>query len=276
MNRRLPIAVAAVVLAAAGGVAAGALADGPPQGVAQDGLGVVSPDGRLRYLTVVEGQRTLLESVSTHGGALWSETLLRGRFSIPAIAWTPTGMTPDGKTIVLTTYPWSTVGSTFLVLAAPAFQHRRLVTLRGSWSYDAISPNARTLYLIQSLAAGDATRYRVRAYDLGRSRLLPRAIADRRETGPMTGSPVTRATSPGGRWAYTLYARADGTAFLHALDTVRLAAVCVDLPTRGWNDPWSVHMWVSRDGTALHLRDTANGGAGAAVVDTRTWRMRAN
>src|SRR5260221_4818501 len=95
MNRRLLIAFVAVVLAAAGGVAAGAVADGPPQGVAQDGVGVVSPDGKLRYLTVVEGQRTLLESVSTRGGALWSETLLRGRFSIPAIAWTPTGMTPD-------------------------------------------------------------------------------------------------------------------------------------------------------------------------------------
>jgi hypothetical protein len=99
-------------------------------------------------------------------------------------------------------------------------------------------------------------------------------IADRRETGPMTGSPVTRAMSPGGRWAYTLYAHADGTAFFHALDTVRLAAVCVDLPTPGWNDPWNVHMWVSRDGTALYLRDTANGGAGAAIVDTRTWKMR--
>jgi hypothetical protein len=271
MNRRLPIAVAVVVLAAS--IVAGALADGPPQGVAQDGLGVVSPDGKLRYLTVVDGQRTLLEAVSTRGGALWSETLLRGRFAIPAIAWTPTGMTPNGKTLVLTTYPWSTVGSTFLVLAAPTFGHRQLVTLRGSWSYDAISPNARTLYLIQSLTAGDATRYRVRAYDLRRSRLLPRAIADRRETGPMTGSPVARAMSPSGRWAYTVYTRGDGTSFVHALDTVHLQAVCVDLRSGAWTDAWSVRMWVSRDGKAVHMRELGQGGQ-AVVLDTRSWKMK--
>jgi len=274
MNRRL-LTVACSCMLAAAVVLPAALADGPPSGVAPDGYGVVSPDGKLRYLTIAEGQSTLVEAVSTRGGGLWSETRLRGRFAIPAIGWTPTGMTPDGKTLVLAAYPWSTRGSTFLILSTPTFEHRRLLTLRGSWSYDAISPAARTLYLIQSLATDGATRYRVRAYDLPQHRLVERTIADRREPGAMTGSPVTRAVSHGGRWAYTLYARADGTAFVHALDTVRLAAVCVDLPARGWSDAWNVRMWVSRDGKALHLRNAGNGG-GAAVVDTLTWRARTN
>lgn len=236
-----------------------------PEGIAPNGI--VSPDGKLRYFTIAEGQRTLLEAVSTRGGQPWNETLLRGGFVIPAIAWTPTGMTPDGKTLVLTTSPSSARGSTFLVLSTPSFGARRLVTLRGSWSYDAISPNARMLYVIESLTAGNGNRYLVRAYDLRNRRLAKRVIADRRESGPMTGSPVTRASTRDGSWAYTLYARGDGTAFVHALDTVHLTAVCVDLPWKDWAG-WSVVMWLSRDGRALHLRRLGNGGK-TVDLDTR-------
>ena len=47
----------------------------------------------------------------------------------------------------------------------------------------------------------------------------------------MAGFPQTRATSPDGRWAYTLYepAERDHPAFIHALDTKRGTAVCIDL-----------------------------------------------
>jgi hypothetical protein len=272
VNRRLLLVVACLSAVAAGVAVARARADGPPQGVAQDGTGIVSPDGKFRYFTIAQGRNTLLEAVTTHGGTLWSETLLRGRFAIPAIAWTPTGMTPDGKTLVLTTNPWLGHAATFLVLSVPGFETKQVVTLHGSWSYDAISPRARTLYLIQSLTAGNANRYLVRAYDLRGDRLVNRVIADRRESGPMTGSPVTRATTRDGRWAYTLYTRGDGTAFVHALDTVHLAAVCVDLPWKDWGG-WSVAMWVSRDGGELHLRRLGNGG-GAIVLDTRDWKAR--
>jgi hypothetical protein len=269
MNRLLSIVACSCVVLAAG---AGARADGPPIGVAQQGTGIVSPDGKLRYFTIAEGQRTLLEAVTTHDGTLWSDTLLRGRFAIPAIGWTPTGMTPDGKTLVLTTYPFSARGSTFLLLTAPTFETRQLVTLPGSWSYDAISPDGRTLYLIQSLAADQATRYRVRAYDLRQFRLLPGAIADRRESGPMTGSAVTRAETRDGRWAYTLYTRGNGTAFVHALDTVRRRAVCVDLPWRHASTwIWAAHLRLGRDGRTLLLRTSSEPGAD---IDTRTWKVR--
>ena len=48
----------------------------------------------------------------------------------------------------------------------------------------------------------------------------------------MGGQPATRATTPDGRWAYTLYARAKGKPFVHALDTARRQAFCIDLPLR--------------------------------------------
>jgi hypothetical protein len=45
----------------------------------------------------------------------------------------------------------------------------------------------------------------------------------------MTGKPVTRAMSPTGQWAYTLYQGSDEGPFVHALDTSGHRAVCVDL-----------------------------------------------
>jgi hypothetical protein len=44
----------------------------------------------------------------------------------------------------------------------------------------------------------------------------------------MGGFPITRAMSPDGRWAYTLYAGGDHP-FVHALDTTGRTARCVDL-----------------------------------------------
>ena len=46
----------------------------------------------------------------------------------------------------------------------------------------------------------------------------------------MAGFAMRRATGPGSRWVYTLYNEAGGGYFVHALDTVGVRAVCIDLP----------------------------------------------
>jgi hypothetical protein len=45
----------------------------------------------------------------------------------------------------------------------------------------------------------------------------------------MRGYPLTRATSPDGRWAYTLYDGGGDHPFIHALDTVEGRTVCIDV-----------------------------------------------
>jgi len=103
------------------------------------------------------------------------------------------------------------------------------VELNGSFGIDAISPDGSRIYLIEYLSPRDFTEYRVRAYDLDRGRLLPNPIIDPKESGEeMYGMPLTRATSPDGRWAYTLYTGPKEN-FIHALDTKRATAVCIDL-----------------------------------------------
>jgi len=266
MSRRLLVAACCC---AALGVALPAAAGGPPQGISSDGYGITSPDGKLRYLALSSVSQTMVEAVNTRDGSLVTYASLRGNFAIPAIAWTATGLSADGKTLVVTTNPWLP-DPTFVAFKDPYLDRKRVVRLNGNWSFDALSPRGRWLYLIQALPKN---RYLVRAYDLKRGRLLTRVIADRREAdGPMTGAPITRATSRDGRWAYTLYVRADSTAFVHALDTVHVEAVCVDLPWKdvsGWI--WDTRLRLSRDGSKLTLKQF--GGRNYAVVDTRSWKV---
>src|SRR5205814_10238349 len=107
----------------------------------------------------------------------------------------------------------------FVLFDTRRFRADRTVSLQGSFSFDALSPDARAMYLIQYTSAADYSRYRVRAYDLRAGKLLPGAIVDRREpSGQMAGSPVARVTTGTSRWVYTLYARPAGKSFVHALD----------------------------------------------------------
>jgi hypothetical protein len=86
-------------------------------------------------------------------------------------------------------------------------------------------------------------------------RLVPGSIVDKREPKePMAGAPVTRVTSPDGVWVYTLYSRADGTPFVHALNTAQRFAVCLDLAWKGSFDALrKLDLRLSRDGAELLL-----------------------
>ena len=54
----------------------------------------------------------------------------------------------------------------FAVLSTKTLRKSRTIALRGSWAYDAISPDGSVLYLIQYTELGRSISYRVRAYDL--------------------------------------------------------------------------------------------------------------
>ena len=174
------------------------------------------------YTTAVHARRTTV--------SLWRgtdrarRTVLAGAlgFPVPTYAGTGEGISHDGRTLLLAS------GSRYVSLDARSLAVRRDVRLRGQYSYDALSPTGRTLFLIQH-PSPTSVHYYVRAYDLAQGRLRKAIVFDAREKGegPMTGSPVTRATGPTGRWIYTLYARPSGALFVHALDSVDVRAFCV-------------------------------------------------
>ena len=83
---------------------------------------------------------------------------------------------------------------------------------------------------------------------------------------------MTRTWSPNRSWAYTLYAKPNGTAFVHGLDTSHRTAVCLDLPWKGVGDAISrVRLQVSEDGATLILRQPGLGRL--ASIDLRSFRV---
>ena len=111
----------------------------------------------------------------------------------------------------------------------------------------------------------------MRAYDVVRGRLLREAVIDPRLGGrSMTGVPVTRATGPGAVWAYTLYQKPGGLPFVHALDTVRGKALCIDLPWKG-NQGRLFDVRMSVSGRRLVLRHVS--GSHLATIDTREFMV---
>jgi hypothetical protein len=185
------------------------------------------------------------------------------------------GLSPDGRLLVLAEppqYGGLREQSRFVVLSTAKLARVATVTLPGEFGFDALSPDRRTLYVIQHASRQDLVRYVVRAYDLASRRLLPQAIVDRREPDEtMRGYPVARATSPGGRWVYTLYTKQPGSslAFVHALNAAGRSAFCVDLPAWAGEDIWQAKLELA--GTTLVVR--MGSGAAFARIDTRTLQV---
>jgi hypothetical protein len=127
------------------------------------------------------------------------------------------------------------------------------------------------MYLIE-YSPRDLGDYAVRAYDIRARRLYPDPVVDPREPDEaMRGLPITRATSPDGRWAYTLYDGAGMHPFVHALDTVRNSAVCIDLDAlAGRNDLNALKLRVGAAGRTLTVHRARND---LLVIDTRTFRV---
>jgi hypothetical protein len=271
-----PIAVAAALLAVIfAATAGGAGANGSPYspGLDYGWQGVRAPAGEVRYVTLATPRWTNVAAIRVHGGRIARSRAVRGFFGVPLVAYdgTTSGLSGDGRTLVLASYgplPGDPGTTRFLALRAKSLKPFRLIELRGSWSFDALSPDGSRLYLVQHITAGPSPKYRVRVYDLAAGRLLPNAVIDRLVSRAiMGGQPATRVTTSDGRWAYTLYARRQGKPFVHALDTARRKAFCIDLPLRlGEPEQMRLRMRLRQDDLTIRLGD-----AKQAVVDTRSF-----
>jgi hypothetical protein len=250
---------------------------GPSPGTTVGWDGVVSPDGLVRYVAIPGRTGTTLAVVRVHGGRVVNFLNVPGSFGVPLVTQNGEagGLSRDGRTLILATFAQLGGGGVtrFAVFDTKRLRLSQVVTLKGSYSYDALSPDARTMYLIQYAQGATAARYRVRALDLAKGRLLPGAIADKRLWGDyMRGYPVSRATTRDGGWVYTLYGKNDGTAFIHMLDAKHRAAVCVNLPWRHTQNAIGL-VRLSLHGSQLVLSQRKAGML--AMVDTTSFAVRA-
>lgn len=271
MKRILVLLLAAF---AATGAASADAQKGGPTTLLLGGKGVLAPDGKYRYVAVNSGFQTLVSVIRVRGGQVVRWRHVPGFVGVPVVGedGTTDGVSRDGSTLVLAGTPTGsangTVTTTFMLLDPRTTLKFRRVTLPGTWAYDAVSPDGSTLYLVEYESYGQSPTYRVRAYDVAARKLTSRPIVDRRiGERLMRGWAVTRETTPDGRWAYTLYARANKVPFVHALDTARRQAYCIDLPL-DLRRAEQMSLRLRLRGNRLDVR---RGADAVASVDTRTF-----
>lgn len=276
MSRR-PI-ITGAVLAIAAVAPSTAAADGLPVPVDNAGpSGLVSADGSARYVTLSAGHGTTVARIDRKTGVVAANRYLPGYFTIPVVALdgTPAGLSHDAKTLVLirprTAFPRTR--TTLAIMDARRMTTRRVVTLRGDFSFDAVSPDGRTAFLVQYVSRNDPSQYRVRALDAASGRLFAAPVVDPHEdAGAMSGLPLTRITSPDGRWHYTLYDGAAKPPFVHALDTQARRAKCIDLPGfSGGTDYSGLGLGMSGDGGVLSVLGARR--RPLLRIDTATFRV---
>jgi hypothetical protein len=270
MLAKLTLALCVLGTLAAAPAAAG---DGPLF-VSQGGVGVVSGSTRFLPISDQQGNDTQLLAVSTKDGTEQNQMTLVGAWGLPSTASGPTGISLDGRRLVLAdTSAGQTAPSLFTVVDPKTMRIVQPITLNGWFSFDAMSPDGKKLYFIeytQGASSGDLNHYIVRGYSLKTGRLLPGRIADRtQKSWVMQGSPVTRTTSSDGRWVYTLYMNPGGYPFVHALDTVRGVAHCVGIPLANQNGIYNMILALHGRTLSVHWRS----GRPFVNVDTTTWRV---
>ena len=259
-------------------VPASAAADGVPPGVVQGGDGITAEASDERYVALDAGARTAVATLRRDGGGVVRWRTLPGPFGVPMVTLggTTGGLSADGRALVLEVVRRALpirAASRFAVLSTRGLRVRAMLTLPGDFSFDALSPDAGTLYLVEHLAQNDSSKYRVRSYDVAARRLNPRVVSDPREPDEqMAGYPLARAARADGSWVFTLYQRPSGPAFVHALDTVHGTARCIDLPWAGRPDLAGVRMLVDGNGDLAVVRE---GAVRIALIDGRTFALRA-
>jgi len=276
---RLVACAAAVVATALLAAATGSAGKGGPTPDPLFGWdGVTSSSGAVRYVALLgeAQQSTTVASIRVKDGRVLGSGSFKGMVGIPLAAWdgTPDGLSADGKRLVLASYSNRAyaLSTAFVVVDTKTMRTVRRIELAGHWAFDALSPNGKTIYALQYGAPGSG-HYAVRAIDAVTGAVVPGAIVDQREPDEeMLGSPMTRTWSGNRSWAYTFYAKPNGTAFVHALDTANRKALCLDLPWKDLGDSASrVRLQVSKDGGTLLLRQPGLGRL--ATIDLSSYRV---
>ena len=225
------------------------------------------------------GLATIVRDMAADGGGGGPELRIEGRWRLPTVGLdpVPAGRSIDGSTIALVegAYDPSAGTSRFAIVEhhlagavatagdAP-LRLARIVTLKGAFDYDALSPDGQILYVVEHLDSSAGGHYQVRAIDVDTGVLRDGVVFDKANPDErMAGSPIAQLHQADGV-VLTLY-RGPEHPFIHALSSKEAWAVCIDLPAGGADDAAAALDWgltASADGSAVFA---ANASIGLAV-----------
>lgn len=210
-------------------------------------LGV--PDERWGTLITTnrEGTQTIVRSLVVQPGfGEGNQIAVDGAWLLPTFGShpVPVGVSLDRSTIVLVEDGASLEAprTRFAVLGGTLTRRAQIIEVPGTFTYDAVSPDGRTIYVIEHLAAPPEGHYQVRAIDVASGRLQKEVVVDKLKIGEqMAGWPVDQLRGADSR-VLTLY-RGSGHPFIHALHTAEGYADCIDLPATGADDANAALDW---------------------------------
>jgi hypothetical protein len=229
---------------------------------------MASRDGASVYMISPQDDGTVVTRIRGSDRTAQVKRRLPGSFEWPVVAGVKGGLSHDGSTLVLSGHPAAGV-SRFAVLDAKTLQLERMLSLRGTYSFDAMSPDASRLYVIRFLSE-DGSHYAVQGLDMTDDHPVAKTLVEKGEPGEaMSGRALTRTSSPDGNWVYTLYDGTSGEPFVHALSTVDNFTVCIDLEAlEGREDLASLRLELGRNDHTLAVNDSSGP---VALVDTESF-----
>src|SRR6202158_1800155 len=221
--------------------------------------GAPSPDGKHFYAL----SSNTLQDIDPRSGTVIRTLQVPGTFQMPpaTLGGVPGGLSQDGRYLVLQA-PGLRTSSQMLLIDTQLFKVEKRIELNGKFEFDAVNNTGQSVYLIQYPTPADSY-YHVRVYEVLAGRLGDYTVVDKGGPGEiMTGVRLSGVFSPDGQWLYSLYARGDKGAFVHALNLSSPFAFCLDLPGPGYSSNSNAFQWslaMTPDGRHLYA---ANGPLG--------------
>src|SRR3979411_2429995 len=192
--------------------------------------GTPSPDGKHFYALV----SNTLEDIDPHTGAVLRTLQLPGNFQMPpaTLSGVPGGLSQNGRYLVLQTAGKRTT-SQMLLIDTSELKVAKRIELSGVFDFDAVNNNGQSVYVVEYPNAADSY-YHVRVYEVAAGKLGADTVVPHGAPGEARrGVRLSGVFSPDGQWLYSLYARANQGAFVHALNLSNPYAFCLDLPAPG-------------------------------------------
>jgi hypothetical protein len=221
--------------------------------------GIPSTDGKHFYS--VSGKT--LQDIDPHSGTVLRTLQLPGSYEMPpaTLGGAPGGLSQNGRYLVLQMAGQATA-SHMLLIDTQLFNVAKRIDLNGKFEFDAVNNTGQGVYVIEYPNAADSY-YHVRVYEVLAGRLGAYTVVDK--GGPnevMTGVRLSGVFSPDGQWLYSLYARADKGAFVHALNLNGPWAFCLDLPGSGYSSNMNAFQWslaITPDGRHVYAANAPMG-----------------
>jgi hypothetical protein len=243
--------------------------------IVERSLPLGTPSADWRHLYWMSSDR-LIDSDPITGATL--NTLQTGYYQLPPATMSdvPGGLSQNGKWLVIEAWDHTPNGSpnaTHMLVVSTSFRDApSRIDLTGFFELDAVSNDGQRVYLIEYLGGNG---YRVRIYDVLEQQLDPQVVVDKSDgNDTMAGVRVMGVPSSDGQWLYSVYARQNDGAFVHALNLTGAVSACIFLPGSGYNaNPdelrWSLAL--SPDGKELYASNGAMGVVTEINVGWNNW-----